>query len=432
MAISSNNAAPSYNAHAPALRVNRSSAMDDLDDELDLRFHRGMKADVYYRVPTSESLDGALRNELERNASSLIPSDIVTEFVFAAASTVTIPVTHQATLNALIEPRDYPQSFQVEYALCRDFDGKDRLGIQRAISKSIVAAIEDADGFKYSERHAYNPKSGGDGARFRYVCQDSLENKDRKANKKKKEVDAEDSGEATVTKKELVPTYDCGGAVHVRFSIKRDAIHVVYKHNPIHRDAERRRNNDGKSGNPEANGTSAPQPMKSRNGTTKKRKRSQQDDHVADDEDFHNPDPVNSSMPEASRSPLRKKKKNPSVKSTAKKTERSKKVSASASSPTKSRKKAAPKEPNPTRRLAKNKACIRCREKKIKCNEAKPTCNQCERGLWTCQYEFVGPKPRSKNGCVNCKQRRRKCTEEKPSCAYCLRVDDDCEYAEYS
>lgn len=51
--------------------------------------------------------------------------------------------------------------------------------------------------------------------------------------------------------------------------------------------------------------------------------------------------------------------------------------------------------------------------------------------LWTCQYEIVGPKQRSKNGCINCKQRRRKCTEEKPYCAYCLKVDDDCEYADY-
>jgi hypothetical protein len=29
-------------------------------------------------------------------------------------------------------------------------------------------------------------------------------------------------------------TYDCGGAIHIKFSIKREAINVVYKHNPIH------------------------------------------------------------------------------------------------------------------------------------------------------------------------------------------------------
>jgi hypothetical protein len=33
-------------------------------------------------------------------------------------------------------------------------------------------------------------------------------------------------------------TYDCGGAIHIRFSTKRDAINIIYKHNPIHRDVE--------------------------------------------------------------------------------------------------------------------------------------------------------------------------------------------------
>lgn len=107
-----------------------------------------------------------------------------------------------------------------------------------------MAAIEEADGFKYSERHAYNPKIGGDGARLNYVCQDSLQNKDRKANKKKQEAEAEDGDESGATKKDLIPTYDCGGAINIKFSIKRDAVHVVYKHNPIHRDVESRRSGD--------------------------------------------------------------------------------------------------------------------------------------------------------------------------------------------
>ncbi|KAF2629373.1 hypothetical protein BU25DRAFT_420226 [Macroventuria anomochaeta] len=350
--------------------------MDDLDDELDLRYHHGVNPDVYYRVPTTEvqylpdlqSLNGALRYELERNASSLIPSDIVTEFVFAAASTVTIPVTQQASLDDLIEPRDYAQSIQVEYALCRDYDGKDRLKIQRAISKSIVAAIEEADRFKYSERYAYNPKTGGDGARLRFVCRDSLENRDRKANKKKKEADAEDDDETTKANKDLLPTYDCGGAIHIKFSIKREAINVVYKHSPIHRDVESRRNGDRTS-----------------NGTVKMRKRSKKDHHVLVDNEFHNPDLDMSTSPEAPKSSVKKHKKNGTVASAASATKSSAKKSkdpkaATASSPVESRKKAAPGEPSPPPRLAKNKACILCREKKIKCNEAKPTRNQCKRG----------------------------------------------------
>ncbi|KAJ4335883.1 hypothetical protein N0V95_008777 [Ascochyta clinopodiicola] len=409
--------------------------MDDLDDELDLRYHRGAKPDVYYRIPSTESLDGALRLELERNASSLIPSDIVTEFVFAVASTVTITVTQQPSLDALIEPQDFAQSIQVEYALCRHSDGKERLKIQRAISKSIVAAIEEIDGFKYSERHAYNPKAGGDGARFRYVCQDSLENKDRKANKKKKEEDAKNDAEGVKANRDFIPTYDCGGAIHVKFSIKREAINVVYKHNPIHRDVESRQTNgDSNSVALEADGDFAAQVAKSSNGTAQKRKRSKKDHPVAVD-GFHNPDLNMSTSPEAPGSSVKKKrKKNGPVKTLEvnKKSFAKKSTTSKDTTVAKSQKKAMAKEPSPTPRLARNKACIRCREKRIKCNETKPDCNQCKRGLWTCQYEVIMPKQRSKNGCVNCKQRRRKCTEEKPSCAHCLKVDDDCEYAEYS
>ena len=66
-------------------------------------------------------------------------------------------------------------------------------------NRSIVAAVEEADGLKYSERHAFNPKTGDDGSRLNYVCQDSLQNKDRKANKKKKEADAENGDDSGKT-----------------------------------------------------------------------------------------------------------------------------------------------------------------------------------------------------------------------------------------
>jgi hypothetical protein len=76
-----------------------------------------------------------LRNEIEKNASILIPIEIVTEFVFAAASTITIPVAEQSALDALIEPAAHLQSITVDYALCRDIHGKDRLKIQRVIAR---------------------------------------------------------------------------------------------------------------------------------------------------------------------------------------------------------------------------------------------------------------------------------------------------------
>ncbi|KAF1357673.1 hypothetical protein EJ07DRAFT_127733 [Lizonia empirigonia] len=414
--------------------------MDDLDDELDLRYHRGVKPDVYYRCPNTEArtLSSQSAGTLAKTSSTYpIPSDIATEFVFAVTSTITIPVTLQSNLDALIEPQNFPQSIQVEYALCRDNDSKDRLKIQRAISKSIVAAIEEAEGFKYSERRAYNPKTGGDGASFSYVCQDSLENKDRKANKRKKEETPEDNTESTKLNHHLIPTYDCGGAIHIKFSIKREAINVVYKHNPIHRDVESRQINSDRGG-PAANGVSTSQAAKTLNGATQKRKRKKKDHHVTVDSGFDDPDLHMSTSPEASKSSIKKKRKKNgtvaspevSTKPSAKKNNKTK--ATAASSPVKSRKQALARAPSPPPRLAKNQACIRCREKKIKCNEATPACNQCKRGLWTCEYAVVGPKQRSKTGCLNCKQRRRKCTEEKPSCAHCLKIDQDCDYAEYS
>ena len=87
-------------------------------------------------------MDGALRNEFEKNAASLIPVNIVTEFVFGKASTITVPVTQQPNLDTLFEPADYPQSITVEHALCHGIEGKERLKLQRAIARYGHVRIE--------------------------------------------------------------------------------------------------------------------------------------------------------------------------------------------------------------------------------------------------------------------------------------------------
>jgi hypothetical protein len=55
------------------------------------------------------------------------------------------------------------------------------------------------------------------------------------ASRKGKSPDSDD-GKPEVKKQGPValPTYDCGGAIHIKFSLKRNAVNVVYKHNPIH------------------------------------------------------------------------------------------------------------------------------------------------------------------------------------------------------
>ncbi|KAF2448675.1 hypothetical protein P171DRAFT_217712 [Karstenula rhodostoma CBS 690.94] len=409
--------------------------MDDLDDELDLRYHRRLKPDVYYRCPSSESLDGAIRNEFEKNAASLIPVDIVTEFVFGKTSTITVPVTQQPNLDALFEPADYPQSITVEYALCYGIEGKERLKLQRAIARCFIETIQAIDGFKYTERQAWN-KDGSDGVRFKYVCLDSLQNRDRKSNAKKRtgSEDADSGNNQKKTNGSQLPTYDCGGAINVRFSTKREAVNVMYVHNLIHRDIESRPANY-ESQQPQ----DIPRIATTTNGTStsakpRKRKKSQNDHHVEADSAFQDADLNMSTSPEASKVSSKKKRKKDAARSEVSgSATREKSKSKQAKSPSrKARQKAPPRDPTPEPVQPVKGKCLRCREKGIKCNEARPTCNQCLRGLWTCQYEAHGPSKRSKNGCLNCRLRKRKCTEERPSCAYCLKVDDDCMYGEYA
>jgi hypothetical protein len=102
-------------------------------------------------------------------------------------------------------------------------------------SRSIVEAITEIDGFKYSERRVHHPKEGGHGARFLYVCNDSTKNHRRKANEKKGK-----ENDHSTNNKQTLATYDCGGTITVNFSTKKDGVNVIYTHNPIHRDVESR------------------------------------------------------------------------------------------------------------------------------------------------------------------------------------------------
>jgi hypothetical protein len=85
------------------------------------------------------------------------------------------------------------------------------------------------------ERSSEN-KEGTDGARLKYVCQDSVQHKTKLSRKRKEK--RQDSEEREVHPNNggdpAIIGYACGGAVHVKFSTKREAIHVVYKHNSIH------------------------------------------------------------------------------------------------------------------------------------------------------------------------------------------------------
>lgn len=108
--------------------------------------------------------------------------------------------------------------------------GDERQIVQRAASRALVQAIEATDGFKYSFNNAWSARDE-EGLRFSYICQDSMQNKDRHANgfhKTTKHLKGE--GERGPRK----PTYDCKGSVSVKFSQARKCVEIYYRHYAIH------------------------------------------------------------------------------------------------------------------------------------------------------------------------------------------------------
>ncbi|KAK6437385.1 hypothetical protein LTR95_006419 [Oleoguttula sp. CCFEE 5521] len=106
--------------------------------------------------------------------------------------------------------------------------------IQRAASRGICVAIESLDGFRYTFNNVWSAKDL-DGLRFSYICQDSMQNKDRHAN-----------GFARTNKAPRnyrgarKATFDCRGSVNVKFSARSGGCIVQYRHRRVHCKVEER------------------------------------------------------------------------------------------------------------------------------------------------------------------------------------------------
>ena len=120
-------------------------------------------------------------------------------------------------------------------------DTADRLAKQKAVARAIVNAVQEVDGYKY--QHARQRGLKEQGSHLTYFCNDSQQNKERMANNTKKAVATEDApeegGEGGATKKKrnsILPTYDCKGAVTVKFDSKAQVLDVGYRHMMLHRE----------------------------------------------------------------------------------------------------------------------------------------------------------------------------------------------------
>lgn len=121
-------------------------------------------------------------------------------------------------------------------------DDKMRSIVQRAASRGLITAVEKIDGFRYTFNNAWAAKDE-EGQRFSYICQDSMQNKDRHANgflraaQNAKAMSPDNEGNRGARK----PTYDCKGAVSVKFSRTRGLAEVFYRHFAIHKTVAERK-----------------------------------------------------------------------------------------------------------------------------------------------------------------------------------------------
>lgn len=120
----------------------------------------------------------------------------------------------------------------------------DRMAKQKAVARAIIHAVQEIDGYKYINERRYHLKEE-DGSRFTFCCSDSQQNKDRAANVKKKAQPSKDvqdgegheeAEEGRKKNKFRLPTYDCKGAITIKFSTKSQVLEVKYRHLMVHRE----------------------------------------------------------------------------------------------------------------------------------------------------------------------------------------------------
>ncbi|KAI9691502.1 MAG: hypothetical protein M1822_007573 [Bathelium mastoideum] len=143
----------------------------------------------------------------------------------------------------------------------------ERMAKQRAVARAIVDAVQAVDGYRYARSGGHVLKAER-GSVMIFVCNDSVQNKDRLANARglsqaqgagRKGIgegegggtgggeggadggveEEEEEGKGKKKRRggsRLRPTYDCSGAVTVKFRSKSQVLEVEYRHLMVHRE----------------------------------------------------------------------------------------------------------------------------------------------------------------------------------------------------
>lgn len=151
---------------------------------------RGPKPDVCFHCKSLDELENLLKNHIVNCKERLIPETVYAQFIFGSDVTFHIKdlsdgiTDHFPHLQAH-RAEDGPGLLPVPDAVAQHGDAKAKLKRQRAVGRSILKSIQFVDDFKYFEKEAWDTKHA-DGYRFKYLCRDSYQNKDRSANKARK------------------------------------------------------------------------------------------------------------------------------------------------------------------------------------------------------------------------------------------------------
>ena len=187
---------------------------------------------VRFQCSSMESMEAQLRDHIA-NPTGLAEHTTL-EFIFPTSAAFMVSSgDHQGAKDAYkAKPAHYQTlnrtAISVIDALSQ-IDPKEQLKKQKAIAKAIVAAAQQVDGYRYSFHNNWVSKED-EACRFSYYCNDSTLNKGRAANE----------GAGMAGKRKVKPVYDCNGILHIKFSVTKQNLEVLYRHVPVHKTYEER------------------------------------------------------------------------------------------------------------------------------------------------------------------------------------------------
>ncbi|KIX94473.1 uncharacterized protein Z520_09859 [Fonsecaea multimorphosa CBS 102226] len=183
-----------------------------------------------------EDFEAQLKEHL---ADSILDREHTTlEFAFPVSAAFMVAV-REPTNGGDLTDRKTPYTYSpfnktaitVVDALHNIQDPVERAIMLKGISKTLVEACQEVDGYRYSFHNHWISREA-QASRFSYYCNDSVLNKGRAANEGASKIKA-----GTKVRK---PVYDCHGLISVKFSVTKNNLELHYKHIPLHKTFEER------------------------------------------------------------------------------------------------------------------------------------------------------------------------------------------------